>query len=323
VTVEVEATARLHFGFLDLSGGVRRFGGLGLSIDRPRLVLRCREGRGLVVEGAEPDRVADFAARFYAAAGRPPAAHLEVVETIPAHVGLGSGTQTALAVAAGLARLHRVEAPLARLAAWMGRGRRSGIGLHAFEHGGFLVEGGHPSGGDRGGASGAPDALPAPPPLLTRHDFPEGWRIVVCVPRGARAVSGPEEDEAFLRLPAMPDAEAGRLARAVLGRLLPALVERDLVSFGGAIETVQEIVGACFAGVQGGAYHAVAAPVAARLRSIGACGVGQSSWGPAVYAFAADGRDAEPVAAACREAAPHASVLQARAANHGARLEER
>ncbi len=32
--VSVEATARLHLGFLDMNGGLgRKFGGLGLSLD--------------------------------------------------------------------------------------------------------------------------------------------------------------------------------------------------------------------------------------------------------------------------------------------------
>jgi beta-ribofuranosylaminobenzene 5'-phosphate synthase len=42
-SVMVTAAARLHLGFLDMNGGLgRRFGSLGLAIDRPstRLTLR-------------------------------------------------------------------------------------------------------------------------------------------------------------------------------------------------------------------------------------------------------------------------------------------
>ncbi|MFD0935973.1 GHMP kinase, partial [Methylobacterium trifolii] len=41
--VEVEAPARLHFGFLDLHGGLgRRFGSIGLAIDAPAVRLAAR-----------------------------------------------------------------------------------------------------------------------------------------------------------------------------------------------------------------------------------------------------------------------------------------
>ncbi len=48
-SVTVAAAARLHLGFLDMNGGLgRRFGGLGLAIDRPatRLTIRRAAGAG-------------------------------------------------------------------------------------------------------------------------------------------------------------------------------------------------------------------------------------------------------------------------------------
>ena len=53
MNLKVTAHARLHFGFLDLSeeAGGRRFGGLGMSLTAPRLVLRLESAPGLSVEG--------------------------------------------------------------------------------------------------------------------------------------------------------------------------------------------------------------------------------------------------------------------------------
>jgi predicted sugar kinase len=68
--------------------------------------------------------------------------------------------------------------------------------------------------------------------------------------------------------------------------LLPAVLEHDLAAFGSALSAVQEIVGTCFAAVQGGRYGCIEAEgLVERLCGVGLQGVGQSSWGPTLYAF--------------------------------------
>ena len=74
--------------------------------------------------------------------------------------------------------------------------------------------------------------------------------------------------------------------------LLPALADADLAGFGRALTEVQEITGRWFASVQGGTYApGTSADLVRRLREWGASGVGQSSWGPAVYGIV-DGEEA-------------------------------
>ena len=74
--------------------------------------------------------------------------------------------------------------------------------------------------------------------------------------------------------------------------LLPALADADLAGFGRALSEVQEITGRWFASVQGGTYApGASAELVRRLREWGASGVGQSSWGPAVYGIV-DGEEA-------------------------------
>ncbi len=311
--VDVRAQARLHFGFLDLSGEKgRRFGGMGLSISRPHLALRLEKGTRLRVEGAQAERIEILAARFYEAVDLRPMAKIQVLEAIPEHIGLGSGTQLALAVAAGLSRLHRLDHSFEELCALMNRARRSGVGYHLFQRGGFVVEGGHPVETTRLGEA---------PPLLLRHEFPETWRIVIAVPPPAATMSGEAEEAAFSRLGRPSEKLADDIARLVLMRLLPSLVERDLAGFGSALTEAQERVGTCFAAVQNGLFHVDAAPLIARLKESGASGVGQSSWGPAVYAFAAGEEEERRLMDEARRVAPAASVFAARGWNHGAAIE--
>jgi beta-ribofuranosylaminobenzene 5'-phosphate synthase len=269
--VRVEAPARLHLGMLAVAGdGARRFGGLGVSIRRPAVVLEARPADDLSAEGADADRALTFARRCHDALGLAGGAHLRVVEAIPAHVGLGSGTKLALAVAQALATLHgrTVDAPeLARAA---GRAARSAVGMWTFALGGLVVEGGVRHGVER------------PAPLLARHAMPEEWRIVLVVPDAEPGLSGVGEVEAFRRL--VPSAErSAAIAQLVLTSLLPALVEHDLDEFGAALTQVQQLVGDSFAAVQGGRFHPRAGALVEALLRGGAAGAGQSSWGPAVY----------------------------------------
>jgi len=84
----------------------------------------------------------------------------------------------------------------------------------------------------------------------------------------------------------MPKSTTDRLCHLVLLGLVPAVVEHDLVSFGNAVSELQEHVGKHFAPAQGGSYARLAVErVVRHLENEGLSGVGQSSWGPTIYAF--------------------------------------
>jgi beta-RFAP synthase len=87
-----------------------------------------------------------------------------------------------------------------------------------------------------------------------------------------------------------------RLCRLILLGLLPAVIEHDLDSFGASLVEIQRHVGRGFAPAQGGTYaHPEIESIIAMLKSEGLQGAGQSSWGPALYAFSdrpADEREA-------------------------------
>jgi beta-RFAP synthase len=107
----------------------------------------------------------------------------------------------------------------------------------------------------------------------------------------------------------------------VLTRLLPAVVERDLAAFGAALTEVQKMIGACFATVQRGDFHPSGAALVRSLESAGACGVGQSSWGPAVYAFAEDDAERKRLLKTIRDVDPVAEVITTRGWNQGAAID--
>jgi beta-ribofuranosylaminobenzene 5'-phosphate synthase len=90
--------------------------------------------------------------------------------------------------------------------------------------------------------------------------------------------------QAFRELPAPPLGEVEHVAHLLVMSLLPALVDGDIVAFGSAITEIQRINGAWFAPVQGGPFASGASTeLISKMSEWGAVGVGQSSWGPAVY----------------------------------------
>lgn len=281
--VRVRAPARLHLGFLDLSGKLgRRFGSLGLAIDEIATDLEIVRGRE-AIEGPEASRAVEHLAKLRTAWAVTEPIGLRIREAIPAHAGLGSGTQLGLAIGAGLARLLGRDEPLETIAELLERGARSAIGLGAFAAGGFLVDGGR-----------APEDR-APPPVTVRLPFPEAWRILLIFDPTRTGVHGPSEISAFAALPPAPEELADRLCRLVLLRLLPGLVRAELAPVADALAAIQRAMGERFAPFQGGEPFAspAVAEVATWLAAEGVPAVGQTSWGPTGWALFPDLPSAE------------------------------
>jgi beta-RFAP synthase len=273
--IVVTAPARLHFGMLDPAGiGARRFGGCGVAVESPRVVVAVRPASGQEVtgSGSQADRAIAFARRARDAFEHRGGVEVEVREAIPPHVGLGSGTKLGLAVALGVAELAGVPAGPQELADASGRGARSSVGSWTFAAPGLVVEAGVRDGGSIS-------------PLVARHAMPERWRCVLALPLDAEGLSGDAEKRFFDRLHERPAGEPS-VSRLLLTALLPGLVTADIDEFGAALTDIQREIGSMFAAEQGGVFHPRAAPVVEALHSLGVGAVGQSSWGPAVYGIA-------------------------------------
>ena len=271
--VYVKTPARLHLGLIDLNGDLGRlFGGLGVGIDRPNVILEAQWSERLAVTGEKTDVVKTLAKRFLETYNIKANASIKVKQTIPEHAGLGSGTQLALAVATALAKLFDVNASIRELAKAMGRGQRTSVGTTIFERGGFVVD---------GGKNVTKKSFPA---TIFRQPFPKEWVFVVAVPNVEKGLAKDEETAAFAGMSPMLAEDAGKLCRLTMMKLLPSLIERDIKGFGEALTQIQTIIGGYFAVAQGGTYSSLAATEGtALMRKLGAYGVGQSSWGPAFY----------------------------------------
>ena len=268
-TIVISAPARLHFGFVDLNGGMgRRFGSLGLAINGIETQLAVTASDRNTATGTDAERVVQIANRLFDALGLDGGISVDIRSAIPAHSGLGSGTQLALSVGVAISRLFGLDLDAARIATLLDRGARSGIGIAAFHQGGFIVDGGRRPGG-------------GPPAVISRLAFPEHWRLLLIFDDMHRGLHGQSEREAFSRLPAFPEEQSAQLCRLLMMQLLPGLVEQRLEDFATAVSRLQAVIGDYFLPAQGGRYTSQSvASVLDWLLAQGCAGVGQTSWGP-------------------------------------------
>lgn len=273
--VHVTAPSRLHFGLMSLGQpDERQYGGVGAMIERPGLSLRVSSATSLTCAGPLAERARRFALRwaeFYRLS--PPSCRVEVLAAPPEHVGLGTGTQLGLAVAAGLSAyvgLPSLTAP--ELALSVGRGLRSAVGTYGFVMGGLIVEQGK---------------LPGEPisPLDCRIDLPAEWRFLLVRPLDQAGLSGDDEATAIDALPAIAPTTTEQLVAEARDHLIPAAATGDFAAFAASLYRYGHRSGTCFAARQGGPFNGAAlALLVQRIRDLGVEGVGQSSWGPTIFA---------------------------------------
>ena len=302
----VTATARLHFGFLDPSGrSARPFGSFGLSLDQPRTRLVLRRAEKSATSGPERERALRYLNEIAASCGIEQTYALRIEEAIPPHAGLGSGTQLALAVGSAFGALEGLRLEPQEVAARLGRGARSGIGIATFAQGGAVLDGNLPK-------------------LLSRVPFPSSWRVLLIFDEAAKGLVGANEIAAFQTLPDFPPREIEALSQAITQGALPALAAGDFAAFCRHVGDLQARMGAYFAPSQGGAYASPrVAEVLAWLRDQGIVGLGQSSWGPTGFAFAAAQAEGEALLDRLRARCKHPglSFALAQGRNEGARIE--
>ncbi len=303
--VVVQTGSRLHFGLIspgEFRG--RRFGGAGLMIETPQTELAISPADALHIQVDPPRRdwIEGLVQRWHETvrglelpnAGVPASfdrlpVRIRLDSSIGRHLGLGSGTQTALAVAAGLfAALELPQPPVGRLAALMDRGHRSAIGSHGFEEGGFLV--------DRGKGPGEAIAT-----RDVRLEFPSRWPVILVLPRGDRGMHGPEERKAFAAVRASDATLSERMLEALSNGIVAGIATEDHELFSAALHEFNYCSGLHFAAAQGGPWNGSRLEETVHaFRDAGIEAVGQSSWGPCIFGIARDDEHATEAIAAVK-----------------------
>ncbi|MCE4625545.1 MAG: GHMP kinase [Desulfurococcales archaeon] len=282
--VLINAPAHLHVGNPDIEGRYGRlYGTLGFTVSEPKVVVRARPGEpSCQCSRWEAEKIfSDFMVRY-----RECPVQVEVVEEIPPHIGLGSTTPLLLSIAHAISTLcgkrfdPLIEAPR------MGRGLVSGLGVHSYVHGGFIVDGGFRTSGKR-----------SVPPLIFRAEIPGNLSFLIAVPSRPlpRILRLKEkEDEILEQMPKMDPQMADKLSRIVLMGILPYIAEGDWITAGKHITLFNRMLGEYWSKEQGGIYCCEESEILVELmEKRGAVLVAQSSWGPTVYGLFPEKREGE------------------------------
>ena len=279
--------SRLHFG---LFGGKceqgSSFGGIGAMVEKPGLKLKIEASEERRYSGSQSDRLQAFADSWLEFTGHSPEEefHLSMVESPNSHVGLGTGTQIGLSVAAILFQHLLGEIPsLETLARSVNRGKRSAVGTYGFQHGGFIL--------DQGKSNSSELAK-----LGLHCPIPEQWRFVLIQSSNPEGLSGSTENDVFANSAVSMSEHHDELVRLTKDSILPALYAEDFDTFSESVFEFGKLSGSYFAHIQGGPFNG---PRITKLvesaRQNGIKGVGQSSWGPTVYVMAESDNDANQI----------------------------
>ncbi len=235
--MKIITPSRIHITLIDLNGSLGRLdGGVGIALSEPCFEIEFEESEKLIVEGEYCKEIERVAKEIIHRLNLKRYAKIKIVKGYERHIGLGSTTQLYLAVAKILTFLNDLNLDIYTLASLVNRGGTSGIGINAFQYGGFIVDMGH-------NIKEKPDFLPSdfsktkPARLLFRYDFP--WDIILVIPKNKTRIYGGRELEIFKKYCPIPESDVEKLCRIIMMKMIPALLEEDIEGFGSAINLIQ------------------------------------------------------------------------------------
>lgn len=291
--ISVKTPCRLHFALVDLNGeNGRADGGAGVALEKPNVRINVERIMGKKHEIISTDeqraKQIENVLNFFEGSFR-----VEVEEEILSHVGLGSTTQLLLAVAKACEELKGGKRSVRELAELVGRGGTSGIGVKAFESGGFIVDAGHSFGKGMEKESFLPSsASRAPPPEIVFHSLlPRDWLFACALPEEGKRIYGAREKNIFQERCPIAKSEVEKIREVVYGKMISSVEEKDSASFGESLNLLQE---SGFKKIEWEYQSEVTRKTHAALKKE-CLGAGLSSFGPLVFGFTDKNKVAERI----------------------------
>ncbi|WP_152049908.1 beta-ribofuranosylaminobenzene 5'-phosphate synthase family protein [Tautonia marina] len=287
--IKIRSFPRLHFGLLDVSGsGHRAYGGSGVMLDAlPTEVSVGYEPVGEVhapIDQTGRHDVASALERMRAAYGLAQGFH-SIHRLPPQHIGLGTKTSLIMAVLKAWEKISGIDIPDRQLQLLSGRGGASGVGIHGFFHGGFVVDAGHPS---NSVTSYMPSAghRPRDVPLVTiKSKVEERWRFTLILADGRKYYDGVEVDF-FKHNTPIPASEAREAIEITHHGIVPSVISGDIELMKTALRRMH---GCGFKRRELLGQTDQVRHLLSDLDELRGCAVGMSSMGPLVYVIDASG----------------------------------
>ena len=267
----ISSPARIHLGFLELNPKADRvFGSIGLAISKYKTKLKVRSSKEFNISSFSKD----YSKKAYEILGKLTKHYnfspcqINIIESIPSHCGLGSGTQLSLLIGKALLQISKKKINIKKLALILNRGNRSGIGIGCFEKGGFIIDAGK-------------QKQKSIPPIIFNQKWPMEWKLLLIFDNKTSGIYGEQETQEFNKILNVDKNISLYNYKAVITKVIPSLFEKDFENFCLGIQEIQENTAKVFSKAQGGKYISKKiGKIFNHLEKKGIYGYGQSSWGP-------------------------------------------
>tara|TARA_B100000579_G_C22727778_1_gene802616 strand:+ start:80 stop:1042 length:963 start_codon:yes stop_codon:yes gene_type:complete len=272
----LNSPSRIHLGFLELNQNSERiFGGLGLTISKFEDIISIQENQKFEVESKNLDiknKIQDIL-KIFSNFKKIKKCKIVVKKFIPTHQGLGSGTQLSLSVGFLISKLNNFEMDIKQISQILNRGNRSGIGIEAFESGGFIID---------LGKNKKSKNLPL---KFLNLKWPKTWKVILIFDNELEGTSGENELKEFNNLKIIGSKFVNQNCNAVLMKVIPGILEKNFEQFSEGIRLVQKNMSKIFYGNSKLYASSKIKIIFSYLDKKGIMGYGQSSWGPTGFVF--------------------------------------
>jgi beta-RFAP synthase len=275
-SIVLDSPARIHLGFLELNNKAQRvFGSIGLTISKFRNILKIEDNKKFLVEVENQSIKKRIHQIFKKLENLKNLSRckIKVLEYIPSHIGLGSGTQISLAAGYLISEFNGMNLSIDHISSLLGRGKRSGIGIQSFKTGGFILD------------SGKIRNSQSIPMTVFNNKWPDDWKIILIFDKEMSGVHGREELEKFEEIKKIDINLVNINCGIVLMTILPAILEKNFKNFAKGIQTIQSNMSKIFYNSEKKFASKKIQIIFDYLQKKKVLGFGQSSWGPTGFIF--------------------------------------
>ena len=229
--IRISTPSRIHLGFLELDNSSERiFGSVGLTISKFENIIEISKNKKFQIISNNPNTKRRIEEMIIVLKKNYQIheCKIEILKTIPQHIGLGSGTQLALAIGSLISEFNNLNLKPKNISSIFGRGLRSGIGIQSFKSGGFIVD------------CGKQRRSNSIPPVFFNSKWPREWKIILIFDNSQVGVSGKNETQEFKKIAMTHPKICKENCKALLMQILPGLMEKNFYLFTKGLQTIQE-----------------------------------------------------------------------------------
>jgi len=318
----IEAFPRLHLSLIAMTDDVSRVaGGLGFAIQEPSARISCEtssqfeviDHRDFPLNQDDQYRLLNVLKAYAKTRSSPIRAKVQISGKMPSHMGCGSGTAIRLSALEAFAFILGDQLSREDLRVLSKRGGTSGVGIHTYFDGGFILDAGRKNTDEILEPSSSMEVAAGTPLPVVTCPMPE-WEIGICIPKSFERISGEKEREFFKSVCPLPKNNVYEILYESVFGITPAILEHDIQSFSTALSRLQNTE---WKQSEHAIYGAQLNELIHDIYDSGAQSIGMSSLGPCLF-FVGD--DIHMTCCKAQKSRPDCAFIATKTYNQGRRV---